>query len=386
MKFAAFWKRLTGMANNKSRLRLSVVSLDARITPTVNASPIFAVGSGPGMDATVKVYNNAGTLMNTFKPYPLPGGAQFGGGVDVAVGDIDGDNVPDIITGAGPGGGPHVKVFKGTDIAAGNPNPTEIRSFFAFAATFTGGVNVAAGDVDGNGLIDLIAGAGPGGGPHVKVFSNGNQGSLLMSFFAYESTFRGGVNVAGGDVGGDTTTDEVITGAGNSGGPKIGVYNYLANPNPELSQQKIAEFFAYDSALRGGVSVASGFTTNNRDSSNFLYADIITGAGPGGGPHVKVFRLLDAQYDSGGNPANWQFFTAGNVFPYPSDFLGGVRVGAVRTGGTFDDILTGPGSGLGPDQRIFNQTSINDLTTYVPTQRLAQFPFSTTFTGGIELS
>jgi hypothetical protein len=248
-----------------------------------------------------------------------------------------------------------------------------------------GGVHVAAGDVNGDGLIDVITGAGAGGGPHVKVFGNGNQGTLLMSFYAYEATFRGGVSVGTGDIGGDGVTDEVVTGAGNSGGPKIGVYNFEANANPELAQRKIAEFFAYDPTLRGGVSVASGFTTNNRDSSNFLYADIIAGSGVGSSPEVKTFRLLDALYDAQGNPANWNYFQTGDVVPYASTFTGGVHVGVLRNG-SLDDFLTSPGAGMAPDQRIYNQTTVGDQVTYTPTQRFQQFPFATSFTGGIEVS
>ncbi len=381
MTLSKFWTRPLRKAPATKRSPLRLARLDERITPSVNSSPIFAVGSGPGMTATVKVYNNAGTLLDTFQPY-----GTFAGGVDVAVGDIDGDTVPDIITGAGQGGGPHVKVFSGVDVAAGDTTPTEIRSFFAFAPTFLGGVNVAAGDVNGDNLIDVVVGAGPTGNPHVRAFGNGNQGTVVMNFYAYETTFRGGVQVACGDIGGDQTTDEVVTGAGNGGGPKVGVYNFLPNVVPDLAHQKIAEFFAYNSTERGGVSVAAGFTTTNRDASNFLYADIITGSGVGFGPHVKVFRLLDATYDSFGNPANWVFFNAGNSFPYASTFTGGVRVGAVRTGGTLDDILTGPTGNGGPDQRIFDQTTINDLTTYTPTQRFAQFVFAANFAGGINLS
>jgi hypothetical protein len=383
MKFAAIWKRLLGQSPSTKRTRMRLTSLDERITPTINVASIYAVGSGPGMDATVKVYNSAGTLIDTFLPYPV-GTGQFQGGVEVAIGDINGDGVPDVITGAGSGGGPHVKVFNGVDVAAGSANPGVLRSFFAYDATFVGGVHVAAGDINGDGQIDIITGAGPGGGPHVEAFSNGNQGTRLMSYFAYEPTVTSGVFVAAGDVGGDGTTDEIITGAGPGSGSRVGVYNYLSTIAVGLPQQKIADFFAYDPTIPCGVTVASGFTSNNRDASNFLYSDIITGASVGGGPHVKVFRLLDAQYDAQGNPSNWQFFTAGQMFPYSPTFTGGIHVEVVRNG-TFDDILTAPGAGMAPDLRILNQTSINDLTTYVPTQRLQQFPFPNSNTNGINL-
>src|SRR5437867_1542287 len=68
-----------------------------------------------------------------------------------------------IVTGAGPGGGSHVRAFLGDGRA------TAV-SFFAYPPGFTGGVHVAAGDVDGDGFPEIITGAGAGGGPHVRVF------------------------------------------------------------------------------------------------------------------------------------------------------------------------------------------------------------------------
>jgi hypothetical protein len=60
------------------------------------------------------------------------------------------------------GGGPHVKVY-GSD-------HTLRFNFYAYDPTFTGGVSVAVGDVTGDGTPDVVTGAGAGGGPHVKVF------------------------------------------------------------------------------------------------------------------------------------------------------------------------------------------------------------------------
>ena len=147
-------------------------------------------------------------------------------------------------------------------------------SFFAFDASFTGGVFVAAADVNGDGFADLIVGAGPGGGPHVKVFS-GADGSLLASFYAYAPTFHGGVTVAAGDVNADGLAD-VVTGAGPGGGPHVKVFS-----GADFST--LASFYAYAPTFRGGVNVAVGDL--NGDGS----ADVVAGAGPGGGPHVKLF-------------------------------------------------------------------------------------------------
>jgi hypothetical protein len=116
----------------------------------------------------------------------------FAGGATVAAGDVDGDGLADLVIGAGPGGGPHVRVFASQVL--GFSIGAELRSFFAYAANFTGGVTVAAGDVDGDGLADIITGAGPGGGPHVRVF-DGAAGAEHQSFFAYDPGFLGGVVV-----------------------------------------------------------------------------------------------------------------------------------------------------------------------------------------------
>ena len=129
---------------------------------------------------------------------------------------MTGDGFDDIITAAGPGGGPHVQIFDGT---TGNL----VRGFFAYDPTFAGGVTVAAGDVDGDGKADIVTGAGAGGGPHVRVF-DGATGAVVREFFAYDPSFTGGVFVAAGDVDGDGKAD-VITGAGAGGGPHVKVFS-----------------------------------------------------------------------------------------------------------------------------------------------------------------
>ncbi|PIR93409.1 hypothetical protein COT99_00810, partial [Candidatus Falkowbacteria bacterium CG10_big_fil_rev_8_21_14_0_10_43_10] len=95
---------------------------------------------------------------------------------------------------------------------------------FTYAENFRGGVNVAAGDVDGDGIDEIITGAGPGGGPHVRIFNQ--EGKGIGQFFAYNNNFRGGVNVAAGDLNQDGI-DEIITGAGRGNygkGPSIRMF------------------------------------------------------------------------------------------------------------------------------------------------------------------
>lgn len=80
------------------------------------------------------------------------------------------------------------------------------------AVLLGGGVRVAAGDLDGDGRAEIITAPGFGGGPLVKVFDR-RTGGLLLAYNAYDAGFVGGVDVAAGDVNGDGKMD-VITGAG----------------------------------------------------------------------------------------------------------------------------------------------------------------------------
>ena len=151
-------------------------------TANANQPLLFAVGAGAGGGPEVKVFD-ATTKQLRFDFFAYDPG--FTGGVRVAVGDVNGDGASDIITAPGPGGGPDIHVYDGK-------TGQLALQFFAFNPAFSGGAFVAAGDVNGDGRADIIAGAGQGGGPNVTVFS-GNDGTMLDTFFAFDPAFSGGV-------------------------------------------------------------------------------------------------------------------------------------------------------------------------------------------------
>jgi hypothetical protein len=265
----------------------------------------------------------------------------FTGGVRVATGDVTGDGVADIVTGAGPGGNTHVKVFDGV-------SGSTVRSFFAYAG-FTGGVYVAAGDVSGDGVADVVTGAGEGAPPHVKVF-DGATGAELRSFFAYGGGFTGGVRVATGDVTGDGRAD-IITGAGPGGAAHVKVFDGATGA-------EVRSFLAYGSGFTGGVYVAAG------DVNGDGIADIVTGAGAGGPPHVKVF---DGATGS----------EIGSFLAYPAEFTGGVSVAVGDVDGDgLADIVTGAGPGsVGGHVRVFSGRNLALLASF--------FAYDPSFTGGV---
>ena len=57
-------------------------------------------------------------------------------------------------------------------------------------------------DLDGDGTQEIITAAGIGGGPHIRVFNKDGR-PLIGGFFAYDKNFRGGVSLAVGDIDGD---------------------------------------------------------------------------------------------------------------------------------------------------------------------------------------
>lgn len=134
----------------------------------------------------------------------------FGGPATIATGDVNGDGVPDVAIAAGDGGGPRIRVMNGRTGAL-------FVDFFAYDPDFRGGSNIALGDLNGDGKAELITGAGVGGGPHVRVF-NPVTGELEREFFAYDPEARGGVHVAAGDLNGDHASEIITTpGAGEGG-------------------------------------------------------------------------------------------------------------------------------------------------------------------------
>ncbi|KKR21795.1 MAG: peptidase S8 and S53, subtilisin, kexin, sedolisin [Parcubacteria group bacterium GW2011_GWE2_39_37] len=247
-------------------------------------------GTGKGSEPQVRYYDQKGQLLKQFNAY----NKSFRGGVNVAIGDVDGDGKPEIITGPGPGGGPHVKVFTRDGKVKGQ--------FFAFNKNFQGGVDIAVGDVDGDGKAEIIAGAGPGGIPQVRIFSG--TGKLKGQFLAYDSKFRGGVNVAIGDtIGGALRKKgQIITAPGWGNIPEIKIFNDHA--------VLLKKFLAYDKSFRGGVNISTADT--DKDGLD----EIITGAGPGGTPHVRIF-------ESDGKLLN-------SFFGLANDYRGGIKVDIIE--------------------------------------------------------
>jgi hypothetical protein len=108
------------------------------------------------------------TRINNF----LSVNADLRGGARTAVGDLNGDGVPDLAIAAGAGGGPTILVLDGTRVATTDgftATDDLVGNFYAFNSNLRDGAYLAIGDVLGNGQQDLILVPGDGGPAEVEV-------------------------------------------------------------------------------------------------------------------------------------------------------------------------------------------------------------------------
>jgi hypothetical protein len=252
------------------------------------SSRFFAVGGGPGI---VELNRPDGSGIIEFRPF----GTGYTGGVSVAIGDISGNGFPDVVVGEAVGS-PQVKVYNGLAFVNGtfnvnNPDADLLASFFPFGSGFNVGVNVAVGDVNGDGFADIVTGAASGN-PDVRVFNGKdiatgtfNPGtSLLAQWFPYALQFNVGVNVAVGDVS-KNGFDDVVTGA-SVGNPDVRVFSghdIATHTFNAFGSSQLAQWFAFGLNFNIGAFVSVG------DTNGDGFGDVIVGASSGN-PQVKVYN------------------------------------------------------------------------------------------------
>ncbi len=242
-------------------------------------------------------------------------------------------NADDIIVlGAEAGAQPRVKVLDAQ-------NGSEIVSFLAYQSTFSGGVRVAVADMNGDGQAEIIVAPGAGLSTLVKVFDLEGHELLDYRTKAY-TNFTGGVFVATGDVNGDGRPD-LITSPGIGLSTQIKVFKNrtgIESPNPDpISNNPIYAFLAFGSNFTGGATVASGNLIGDGK------AEVVIGNGPGLAPRVRTFDLSTATPYTPGAPITLLPFTL-EIRPFNTDDRGGVfvAVGNVR-GDATPEIIVGNG-------------------------------------------
>jgi hypothetical protein len=274
-----------------------------------NTPGIFAVGSGAGGLPLIDVYD---AQTGAFKLQFQAFETGFTGGVRVAVGRLNGQDV--IIAAAGPGGFPLVRVFT----ASGAP----ISQFEAFGHGFAGGVWVAAGDLNGDGGLEIVTGpdAASNSSPFITIHDvTGKQ--IGGNVPVFEEGFHGGVRVAIEDLNGDGKP-EIVASAGPGGLPLVQVIN-------GQTLQRGMRFGVFDPTFSGGLFVTGAVL----DASGLGRIVVAADGGDGKATDEPVVR----EYDAAGTLLH------GDVMALDASYHGGVDVKAVRGfGRSFDSLLVGP--------------------------------------------
>jgi hypothetical protein len=172
---------------------------------------ITADGSATSLE--VRTYAMNTTLLRSIVPF-----TQARGVLSLAGGDVDGDGTDEVIVARGALDAPTVRVFEREGELIGE--------FSAYADAFLGGVQVAAGDVDGDGAVEIITGPRSGGGPQVRIFDK--TGQVEGQFFAFDSTHRLGVQVGVVDANGDGVA-EIIAAEGAGGPAGVSLFDRLGD-------------------------------------------------------------------------------------------------------------------------------------------------------------
>lgn len=283
---------------------------------TGDSADEIVMGTSSGFGPHVQVLNAEGTVRSSFFAF----NDAHRNGVRVAVCDVDNDGIGEILAAEGPGQLPRVRIFT----AAG----ALIREFPVLDGRFTGGVHVSCGDTDGNGTPEVIASASPGGGPHIMVYTA--TGKAIVNFFAYDPSFRGGVNVMATDIDGDGH-DEIVTGP-DVGAPHVQIFQIRPGGVHRLSPG----FYAYDQSFRGGVDVAGA------DLDGDGVQELIVAPGTGLSPLIKAYTIREVLTDS--------------FYAFAPTFLGGVNMaGGDVNGDGKDEVIIVPRSGGGPQVRSISR-------------------------------
>jgi hypothetical protein len=236
------------------------------------------VGTSAGTPTTVTMHNPNGTTRFTVQPF----GSSYTRGARVAVGDVTGDGVPDVVAGTNGGILAQARVIDGSSGAV-------LSTPLFTAKGYRGPVSVAVGDVTGDGVDDVVLGTSAGG-PHVRVFRGGDFAAVTSFFAGSGLTFRGNTQVALAEMSGDNRADLVVTALYKAGSRVIG---YRGDSlGAAGAPVKTFKSFTLGGSYVNGLFLALG------DVDGDGRGDLVLGSRGTAGPNVKVFSGGDLATDN----------------------------------------------------------------------------------------
>ena len=240
---------------------------------------IVVVQRSLGASSYVRVFTQDGGLLWTFRAF---GPGNTNGMVNVAVGDVDRDGVGEIVVSQGPGGQSYVRIFK-------YDNPVPVTTWRAFdGKNVSGEVRVAAGRTAGGGYSvgQIITGHGHGGESYVRVWDYGTPPILYKTFKAFgPGNASGGVDVGVGNFDGDPSgRDLIVVGQGGSGETTAGAASSYIRVFTEYGILLKTRRAFGDGNTNGRVTVSGGQADG--DTAD----EIIVGQAIGGDSYWRAFN------------------------------------------------------------------------------------------------
>lgn len=359
---------------------------DNGLMATINVIPevsTYAVAN-PGSDgkpASVQVRDgNGDKVLQTVVPFP-----DFEGTPSVAMADVNGDMILDLLVGTGKGATPEVVAYDGNDTDLGLFK-TEITRFVPFDSDFTGGVTVAGADIDGNSLADnIIVGTGPGTESQVKVYTSklpsesGKEPDVFSAFTPYPGS-QSGVTLATGMVEFGSGRETIVTAPGPGDAPLVKSFRWdlytptaraqangtatehAAKPNePRMT----SNFLAYAEDYRDGVALSTGWVAGGEGGAMSIITSQLAGPGT-----VRVWSTgskLDGQpgmyLDSPNHhEENIEYAEIASFAPFP----GGSTVATSSTVYGADLVVAGTTAGGQEVRKYTLERPAPDATTLAP--------------------
>ena len=303
----------------------------AAVNTTSTAQSIVFTG---GTNGALVIYRMSGSsLVATGQFVPFPG---YQGELRVVSGDFNGDGVTDYAVSTGTGPQATIAILSGVDGHYIVP-PTVL------FPGYTGGLYLAAADIDGNGYDQLVVAAGANAPPYVGIYQvNGSALQIQFAFFAFGAPgWQGGIRVAAGDLNGDGYADVVVTTASQV----AAVAEYSGAALARGSATLLTPIYFPVPGLNVGLNVAIG------DLNGDGHDDLILSLGTGGSAVVAVWSgaVLSANPTT---PAS-QLPMAALFLALPANSGGGRVAVSDLNGDGRDELIVTDGSRNGQLARVF---------------------------------
>lgn len=214
----------------------------------------IVIGRMYGTDCKIEIYQKKGSVFEKYGKF-LPFKHDFKYGVSLAIGDTNGDGTNEIIAASGLRGSAKIRMY--------SMDSKLLRKFSAFGDDRYGGISLATGDLNNNGRDEIVLAEATHGKREnlgvVRTFEySSGKFNMNQEFTPYGKKYRGGIRVAVGDINGDGAQD-IVTSVFNSDSPPL----IKAFTKYGKSLEKDMNGYSYN--YRGGINIAIGDIDNGRD-------------------------------------------------------------------------------------------------------------------------